>query len=449
MPSRKKSSNASKPTTTLPVVVHQHVTCPGCGCVCDDLTVEVQGDQLLSVTPHCELANQWYRGLSNPQRRTTATINGTSVPISQALEAAAKLLNAATSPVIYGLSHSSTAGQRAAAALADHIGSCIDTTASRCHAPAIVALQTVGESTSSLGEVRHRCDFVMFWGVDPVVTHPRHLERYSLDPTGMFVPGGRKDRHLVVVDVEQTATAERADTFLQVEPGRDFEVIQALRLLIAGRTPQGTNWGANPQVLRELAERMKTCRSGTVFFGLGLTRGDTAHRSVENLLRLTTELQTHTRFYARRMRLAGDVAGADSVLTWQTGFPFAVSLGCGWPRYNPGEFSANDLLEREEVDACLLVGGETVQTLSDRARHYLDRIPTIVLASQNEQRPFVGSVNFTTAVYGVHRSGTAYRMDEVPLPLPQLMDSELPSDCEILESLTERTTYRPGWGGKS
>ena len=91
---------------------------------------------------------------------------------------------------------------------------------------------------------------------------------------------------------------------------------------------------------------MKTCRSGVVFFGLGLSQSGLGHLNVEALLRLVTELNAHTRFYARRMRVQGDVAGADSVLCWQTGYPFSVNLSRGYPRYNPGEYSANDLLER-------------------------------------------------------------------------------------------------------
>ena len=104
---------------------------------------------------------------------------------------------------------------------------------------------------------------------------------------------------------------------------------------------------------------MKSCRCGVIFFGGGLTRERLAHRTIEALLLLVADLNEHTRFYARRMRRYGDVAGADSVLTWQTGYPFGVNLGRGYPRYNPGEFTGPEMLARGEVDACLIVGGET------------------------------------------------------------------------------------------
>jgi len=46
-------------------------------------------------------------------------------------------------------------------------------------------------------------------------------------------------------------------------------------------------------------------------------------------------------------------------------------------------------------------------------------------------------VRFTTAVYGIHRAGTAYRMDEVPIPLRGFLPSPLPSDDEVLDGLRE------------
>jgi len=204
---------------------------------------------------------------------------------------------------------------------------------------------------------------------------------------------------VVVVDVEPTASTDVADCFLQVEPGRDFDILWTLRALIAGvPVEDGYVSGAQLVQLKALAERMKACRSGIVFFGLGLTHGTAGHCSVEALLRMVTDLNAHTRFYARRMRVPGDVTGADGVLCWQTGFPFSVSLSRGYPRYSPGEYSANEMLERGEVDACVIVGSESLERLSAEAMAGLRAVPTIALDYPHVPR-FAGSkVAFTTAV---------------------------------------------------
>ena len=414
--------------------VFEDVACTVCGCVCDDLTIQVEGGQIIHAERACSLSEPWLLGQSCESIQP-ARIANIPVQLDEAIVEAAKLLRASHAPLIYGLSTSSTPGQRAACRLADLLGATIDTTASTCHAPSIVAVQTTGESTSSLGEVRHRADVVVYWGSNPLKSHPRHLERY-VDSPGMFIPGGRNDRHVVVVDTRRTESAEAADTFIQVEAGADFDVLWILRAMLQDHSiEQDSIGGVQVTELQTLAKLLKTCRYGAMFFGLGLTRHGVPQTNVEALLRLVTDLNSHTRFIARRMRIPGDVAGADSVLCWQTGFPFSVNLSRGYPRYNPGEYTANNLLEQQEVDAVVLVGSEGVSKLSAVAQKHLRQIPTIVLDSPGAECCLSPAVHFTTAIYGLHREGTAYRMDEVPIPLRRILDSPLPSDEEILKSI--------------
>jgi formylmethanofuran dehydrogenase subunit B len=346
--------------------------------------------------------------------------------------------------------------------LADEIGAVIDTTASLGHGSAIMAVQSVGESTCTLGEIRNRADLVIFWGCNPAVTHPRHAERYSVFPTGELIPHGRSDREVVFVgqarEVDEwklDAKGSPADRVIRIHHHHDFEAISILRSLVTGKPIRGDltlrETGADLQELAQLAERMKACRYGIVFFGLGLTERNlerprsvsgSGHLIVGNLLKLVTELNAFTRFHARRMRVQGDVTGADNVMCWQTGYPFSVSMANGYPRYNPGEFTANDVLERGEVDACLLVGSESVKDFSKSARDYLGNIPTISIdypsTVEDPQRllTLVPTVQITTCVYGLHAAGTLYRMDEVPLPMKALLKSEYPTDEWVLSEIS-------------
>jgi formylmethanofuran dehydrogenase subunit B len=411
------------------------VACTVCGCVCDDLRVQVEGDRIVEVNGACRLATPWFERIGQSQP-PVATIAGQACDLTTATRHAAKILSHSLAPLVFGLSRSSTDGQRAAVRLADRLRAGIDTSASLCHAPSIMAIQQVGESTSSLGEIKNRADLVVFWGANPAVSHPRHFERYSLEPAGQFVPGGRADRTVIVVDVEPTETSAEAGVFVRLAPERDFECIWALRQLIRGEGPNDTaDVGTSLDVLRDLADRMMRCRYGVVFFGLGLARRSLGHRNVEALLCLVAELNAHTRFTARRLRIPGDVTGADSVVCWQTGFPFAVNLARGSPRYNPGEYTANELLERREVDACVLVGSEAVPELSTAATEWLREIPTIALDYPNTPPGLDATVQFTTAIYGVHAPGTAYRMDEVPIPLRKVLDTHYPTDAEVLGAI--------------
>ena len=414
------------------------VPCTVCGAVCDDLRITIDGGRITAAEGACDLSRPRLLA-QNATSPVGAEIDGEPAGLDDAVSRAADILKAARSPLIYGLSRSTTEGQRAAVELAEVLGGTIDTTAATGHAPSLTALQQVGESTCSLGEVKQRADLVIYWGCDPVTTHPRHIERYAPPRPG---------RMMVVVDVRETATARDADLFVQLPPDGDWETLWTIRDLVKrrpaepgarseGDASEAFRHAASPShraagSTRQLAELMTRAKFGIVFFGGGLIQGPLAHRNVQALLQLVTDLNERTRFYARRMRRFGDIAGADSVLTWQTGYPFGVNFARGYPRYNPGEFAAPAMLARREVDACLFVGSETSAEFPPAAIDHLRTIPVIALESPDTRTMVPPTVRFTTAVYGVHRPGTAYRMDEIPIPLRVLLPTEYPSDGEVL-----------------
>lgn len=414
----------------------QNVTCPVCACLCDDLCVSVENDRIVRAERACSLAEPWFLQ-QNTQMRPVAEIDGQPASLDEALAAAREILSRSVAPLIYGLSRSSTEGQRAAVELADQLGATVDTTASLGHGTSVMAVQAVGESTCTLGEARTRADLVLFWGTNPAVTHPRHLERYSAEPASQFLPNGRKDRTIIVLDAQETETVPSADQFIRIDQHRDYEVLSALRMLIGGRTLSGSEFGGvSRATLEELSTRMRGCKYGVVFFGFGLSRSPLGHQTVEALLRMVSELNAQTRFCARRMRGSGDVTGADSVLAWQTGYPFSVNLARTYPRYNPGEFTALHLCERREVDSALFVGTHGLRRFSPPALEYLTTIPTITLDAPTAQIPWTPTVRFTTATYGIHSPGTGYRMDEVPIPLKAVLPTSYPTDGDVLQRLS-------------
>ncbi|MCA9051303.1 MAG: formylmethanofuran dehydrogenase subunit B [Planctomycetaceae bacterium] len=434
----------------------RNVVCPGCGCVCDDVRLTFRAGVLEEFQPECQLGERWF----SSHARAVATpfcIRGTPSSLVEVIEFSAKILSSADYPLIYGLSRSATPGQRAAVRLAELLGGAIDTTASLCHGPSIMAIQEVGEVTCSLGEIRNRADLVVFWGCDPGSSHPRHAERYSVFPDGKYLPNGRNSRTVVLIGSEENVKrsklapdGEPADLIISVPSGGDFEVLNQMRAVLAGADAEGV-----PHDILRLVRLMKSCRYGVVFFGLGLAgtkmwnfgrRSATGHISVAALLKLVAELNAFTRFTARRMRLQGDVSGADNVMLWQTGYPFGVDFSRGFPRYNPGEYTANELLERGDTDAVLLFGADTVSCFSQQALAHLSNIPVILLDYPGDETDpgFIPTVRITTAVYGIHAAGTLYRMDNVPLSLRRHLPSDLPTDENVLDQLRELCSGKHG-----
>jgi formylmethanofuran dehydrogenase subunit B len=415
--------------------VFTDIACTVCGCACDDLIVSVDGDRVTRAERACQLAQPWFAELSRPLTRPLATVDGKPSSTNDAIERAVAIFRASRAPLIFGLSRSSTEGQRAAIALAEQIGGTIDTPAS-CHPAATLAFQAVGQSTCSLGEVRNRADLVIFWRANPAVSHPRHLERYSMDAAGMFTPNGRADREVVVIDASPTETSALADQFIPIAADADVETCKVLHEHISNAEKSDADAGSVASELQLVAQKMRSCQYGAVFVGTG--QGGCDRASIEVLIQLVAELNKFTRFTLHFLPDSGGLTGAENVLCWQTGFPFAVSFANGYPQYDPVELSANKLLESGKVDTCVIVGGELTRKLSPDAQEALGRVPLIALDSPISATTPNAAVQFTTAIYGVHAVGTAYRMDGVPIPLRQLLPSPYPTDEEVLNSIASR-----------
>ena len=434
-------STVSEPTAeTTEVKVVKDATCTFCGCVCDDQELTVEGNRITKAKNSCVLGKAWFLN-HHIEERPEAMIEGQPASYDKAIERAADILTSADYPVTYGLSDTTCEAQRVALAISDWIGACVDTTTSVCHGPSGMAFQAVGEVTCTLGEIKNRADFLLFWGGNPAESHPRHFTRYSLMPKGQFVPNGRKDRTAVLIDVRKTKSAKAADIFLQLKPRSDFELCWAMRALAKGvDVDPGVEekTGISLETLTDVVDRMKKAQFGVILFGMGLTMTRGKHLNSEAVLALARDLNQHTRWAAKPMRGHGNVTGADNVVTWSTGYPFGVNLGRGYPRFNPGEFTSSDLLARKEADAALIIASDPMSNFSQPARDHLASINSVVLDPKLSETAKVATVAFTTATYGINVPGTVYRMDDVPIPLRPAFESPYKSDYEILKAVEKR-----------
>lgn len=289
---------------------------------------------------------------------------------------------------------------------------------------------------------------MIYWGGNPAECHPRHFTKYSLTQKGKFTPNGRKDRTMVLVDIRETPSAKAADLFLQIRPGKDFEMITALRAIVKGQRVNRESvaeTGISVEQLEDLAKQMKAARFGIIFFGMGLSMTRGKHMNSAAVLQLAAEMNAFTKFVAMPMRGHGNVTGADVVMRYTTGFPFGVNLCRGYPRFNPGEFSTIDLLVRGDVDAAFIAGADPGATMPQPAIDHMARIPTIVIDPKVTHTSRLAKVHITTAVTGVSAPGTAYRMDEIPLPLRPALKSPYPTDEEIVRRIRQAILKKAPW----
>jgi formylmethanofuran dehydrogenase subunit B len=422
----------------MDIVVVKNATCTYCGCLCDDIELHANHERVLRAKRACVLGRAWFYNHPVEQGQPAALIDGQPATMTAAIAAAVEILDDADMPLVYGLGNSTCESQRAAMGLAERLGAVIDSHTSLTHGPSKIAGQLVGKLTCTLGEVKNRADFVVYWGTNPVESHPRHFSKFALRAKGKFVPRGRRDRTMVLVDVRETRSARHSDRFLQIRSGADLEVLTTLRALVNDRAVDRSlveATGVTLDQLADLAERMKRARFGVFFFGSGLTMTRGKHVNVTALLALTAELNTFTKFAAMPMRDYGNEAGADNAMNALAGYPFGVDFSRGYPRSNPGEFTAVDVLVREEADAALIVAADPWTTMPQAALDHLDRIPRIVIDRKVTSASLAARVHFTTAAPGISSAGTVYRMDRIPFPLRPAMRSTHATDEDVLRDI--------------
>ncbi|TFG02290.1 MAG: formylmethanofuran dehydrogenase subunit B [Promethearchaeota archaeon] len=428
------------------------VVCPFCGTLCDDLEVDVVDNKITEVRNGCQIGTKKFFA-SNPSEHRYKTplikVNGSFKEASwdEALDKAADILVKAKRPLLYGFSSTECEAQSKGVELAEILGAILDNTASVCHGPTILAEQDVGVPTSTLGEYKNRADLVIFWGCNPVHAHPRHLSRYSEFVRGYFRKDGRNDRFIVVIDPRNTHTAQIADLFIQVNPSEDYGLLNAIRAILRGvELDEKEVAGVSMENIKELADKVKSCNFGVIFFGMGLTQSLAHHRNIDAAICLTRELNDHTKFLITPMRGHYNVTGANQVFTWITGYPFSIDFSRGYPRYNPGEFSSVELLLKDQVDASLMVSTDPASNFPAASVKNMFKHPLIAIEPHETPTSVNADIILPPAYAGIECEGTAYRMDSIPLRLRKVKDAPngLLTDREILERLIEKVKEKKG-----
>jgi|TARA_B100001964_G_C14254918_1_gene611860 formylmethanofuran dehydrogenase subunit B len=421
-----------------------NVVCPFCGTLCDDIEIGIKNDDISNVKHACKIGSTKFLNARKhrfltPLIRKNGKLEETSM--DQAIEKASQILAKSKHPLMYGWANTTCEVHRDGVALAEELGAVIDSCTSVCHGPSELAFADVGYPTSTLGEVKNRADLVIYWGANPMHAHPRHLSRYSVFPKGYFRDRGHKDRELIVVDVRKTDTAKIANSFIQINPGKDYEMFSALRTIVnGGEITQEQIAGVSREDIYKLAKKLTSCEWGVIFFGQGLTMSDGKVRNIDNAICLAKDLNRHTKFSIMMLRGHYNVTGFSEVLNWQVGFPFAVDFSRGYPRYNPGETASNDVLQHKEVDAAVVVASDPVAHFPKRSVEYLTSIPLITIDPHWSPTTELSDVVFPCAIAGIEFEGTAYRMDTVPIRMRKVIDPPdgMLTDGEILQRIHNR-----------
>ena len=399
----------------------KNIVCPVCGASCDDIQVELEG-QGLTVRNACKMGNAKFQEVVSPHRikEPLVRVDGDLRRASwdEAIEMTARILANSERPLLFMGSETSTEAMEVGIHMAEFLGGIADSNSTVCHGPTTMGIQEAGRVGATAGQSKSRADLTVYWGSNPLESMPRHMSRYAVYPRGYWTQRGRFDRTVICVDPRRSITAENADLHIQLNPNTDYELLSALLTLLHGKRPHQTAedvTGVSISEMEKMLDMMKSCNFGAIYVGLGIASSYGKHRNAEMAFNLVRELNSHTKFVIGALRGHCNVAGFNQIASYLYGFPFGLDFARGYPRYNPGEYTAVDVLRDRDVDAAFILSADLVSHFPAACSEYLAQIPVACIDIAPCPTTMISDVVLPGVIDAMECDGTFYRLDDVPI----------------------------------
>lgn len=447
------SYNRDMPQPKPTPISRTPAVCRGCTLCCDDVEVARTGGQLVFSEKFCERGRVWFQQQAEAERDSSAggvRVGGQAAGRTEALPAAAKLLRAARRPLICGLTSLSLAQQQALVQLGQKVGAVVDFDWQEPQLGNSAALQQTGRMTATLGQVAAQADLHLLLEAAPERTHPRLGERLGWAAQ----PGWRFRTRALLAESDWLGAAQPRTEVVCRDVDELNDLVWWLRALVraigdpAGQCPP--QWRES---LEHLVAAARTARGVALIGGSELARHSDLALQVHQLARELNELGKTW------LLLAGEddnAAGAESVLTWSTGFPRSIDLRpialgseqvggtelfhCA-AQWNREEYSAARLLARNESDlvVCCVTARDRDAWLNlpTGLQETLLRLPRVIFYSSEHPLVAGADVAIPMAQVGWDDSGEVVRLDELTLTAPQLVASARSGLEEWVRALLE------------
>ncbi len=420
----------------------ENVSCPHCGLLCDDLSVEV-ADLTLQLTDATHPCAKAYSDASIASSKLlTPLIYGKPASEQQALEKAASLLSAAKLPTVNGLI-ADVQACREAVALTEKLGGVIDHTNGQSIRKGTSVMQRIGEVRTTLAEVRNRADCVIIFGSDVTKKFPRLKERI-LSPKKSLGPKGSIDKKIFVLDISSNGetSCETKDGVAHIY--LNYPLLESLvyrfqevvtrpkEYFIEHNSESDPEHDEDTKQLFSLLETILTSQYTTLIWSVSNFNLESAEHTVQALTESIKTLMQKVRCVGLPLGGSKGEVTASQVATWQTGVPLPVSFTQNAPTHNPVLFDATKMLEKKETDCLVWIATYSPEDVPPK-----HDAPTIVLGHPNMVCD-IAEVFLPVGIPGIDHRGLACRTDSVAtLPLHKIRDSKLPAASDLLSKLIE------------
>jgi formylmethanofuran dehydrogenase subunit B len=204
--------------------------------------------------------------------------------------------------------------------------------------------------------------------------------------------------------------------------------MEAILTVLEGRIPRV----GDKKKMIELGNILKKTEYGVIFPGLGMIYS--LQNKMDLFERLMARLNEITTFKAVPMIGHYNMRGFNELLREKTGFINSVSFKGGAPAHGP-EHSI--LAATRTCDAALVIGSDPLSSLPFGTARSLARLPLIAIDPCRSLTTDAAKVVVPSALSGLEAGGTAVRMDGVKIRFEPFMETDLPTDGQVLARIME------------
>ena len=371
-----------------PIPIGQTVQITGACLICHQLKithVDAQVFEFVGGCPTCRMEAQNY--LAN-------FVEPSVVSLDDAIPRMQELLQKAKLPLICGLVDQPCDVQEAAIDLAQRTDAAIDWTSNSVPLSIQNAKQETGDVSCTYGEIKERCDLVVYWDRDFSKKHPIFIERFAKSIPSLPVDGDRNAQ------------------------------LAALRGL-RSRHPATPSL---PEHLR-LKSAMDQARYPVIVVDDDAIEilGDDGTLSLFRYVRSQNDIN-HCRLV--HLSHSGNAYGIQSALTSRAGGPFGITYRSGEPIYRGREFTTHHLLKTNAVDLLILVGSP--HKLPKRTIPPATKV--IWLNDSFYEQPFA-DVNLPIAKWGFDKTGRGVRNDGIAVQRESFINTQSLDAAQVLNAL--------------
>ena len=428
-------------------------TCSGCSLLCDDIMIRSDGLFIDEVIGACLKGKERFDQVTAKNRITSPMIRKNNelkkISWEEALEEVVKILKNNANPLFYGFSNSSCEAQSKGIELARSINAFIDSNASICQGKVLKTANEYGINLTTITEIINKTDLIILWGANPAETVPRLLNK-TLFSRGKFRMTGREIKTLVIIDPVKSASVNVMgvrDIALQIRPGKDIELIQALKeeCCQTDSIPSEGVAGLDQEDLKRILLHIMGTENGVIILGQGILKSDKENlliREILEFIQIINSKQEKGRMSLIMMGGHYNMAGFDQV---------ALSLAgkIGGLQFKDQELvnknqSIVSKINDDDFECSLIVGTDPISHLPYTLSSKLAKKPIILIDNQMTATAELADLILPTAITGIECKGLAFRLDQVPIQLEKIIDppSDLPSDEDLLNQILMKINGR-------